>query len=402
MRAFSFALLIAAAPYCAAQPLQVGLASFNMAWAGTPADFKKHLEVCRAPAVNWCNSRARIEKGATEPSPVEKARAEKCQASFEAAAGGAEQAMVVAPCNAYGINAHTSKTIQPSDYQLKLEGLTTTVDTLIAAHGIRVIAFQEIRSEEVIRIVLGKHANRFGVCAAKHNAFQTLAFAWAKELAGTANPCREWTALAVKEDPADPASIRRLRPGLSVDLQIGQSKFAVLSVHLKSSCANLVTDKIFEGHLLTDAAQPCEVLSRQVIPLENAIENIASTSAKFVVMGDFNRRLDEEQSAKPPLNAIRTDGTHPASPNIAQSNGRPGSKYMWQEISDGKPGMVQVPLEGNPTCKGFVGLDHILASETLWSSQPSSTISRKLPVTRQVDQKIETSDHCPRFTQLVF
>ena len=119
-------------------------------------------------------------------------------------------------------------------------------------------------------------------------------------------------------------------------------------------------------------------------------------------MGDFNRRLDEEQDAKPAINAIRLDGTHPATSNTVALDGRPGSKYMWQEISDGNPGMVQVPLETNSLCKGFTGLDHILVSESLWSLQAPGTVSGKLPAVTQANQKIETSDHCPRYMRLAF
>ena len=275
-------LLVFMSSHCFAQTHSIGLAAFNMAWAGTVADFSRHHEVCSAPAVNWCNSRARIPKGAKEPTPAERSRAEKCQASFDFASGGVEKGMLVAPCNAYGLNAQTAPAVKPTDYQLKLDGLTRTIDALIKTQNVGVFAFQEVKSEEVIRTVLGQHSARFGVCVAPHNAFQTVAFAWEKSLAVSANPCRDWTTLAIKEDLADPASLRRLRPGLSIDLQIGQSRFSVLNVHLKSSCANLIKSKDFEGHMLTDDVQPCQVLSRQVVPLENAIEQIAATSSRFV------------------------------------------------------------------------------------------------------------------------
>ena len=49
----------------------VGIAIFNMAWAGTIDDFKRHVEVCSAPEVNWCDSRIKIRRGAQHAEPEE-------------------------------------------------------------------------------------------------------------------------------------------------------------------------------------------------------------------------------------------------------------------------------------------------------------------------------------------
>ena len=191
-----------------AQLTDVGLAAFNMAWAGSAADFSRHYEVCGSLPEKWCNSRARILKGAKEPTPAEKSRAEKCQESFDLAAGGVEKGMLVAPCNAYGFNAQTAPAVTATDYQLKLDGLAQTIDALIKTQSIGLFAFQEVKSEDVIRTVLGKHSGRFGVCVASHNAFQSVAFAWERNLAVSANPCRDWASLAIKEDLADPEGVK--------------------------------------------------------------------------------------------------------------------------------------------------------------------------------------------------
>ena len=55
----------------AAAPMPVAIAAFNMAWAGTVADFQQHLAVCSAPQVNWCDTRARWQPGTTQASPGE-------------------------------------------------------------------------------------------------------------------------------------------------------------------------------------------------------------------------------------------------------------------------------------------------------------------------------------------
>jgi hypothetical protein len=62
------------------QAEEVGIASFNIAWAGTAADFKRHVDVCSAPDVQWCDTRAKTASGATAPTPAEETRAKQCPA----------------------------------------------------------------------------------------------------------------------------------------------------------------------------------------------------------------------------------------------------------------------------------------------------------------------------------
>jgi hypothetical protein len=50
---------------------EVGIASFNLAWMGSKDDFKKHLEACSAPQVNWCETRARTMPYAQSPTNEE-------------------------------------------------------------------------------------------------------------------------------------------------------------------------------------------------------------------------------------------------------------------------------------------------------------------------------------------
>ncbi|MFN0182821.1 MAG: hypothetical protein ACKVQR_03280, partial [Aquabacterium sp.] len=97
----TLALAQAASAQAPAAPVPVVVAAFNLAWAGTPDDFQRHLEVCSAPQVNWCDTRARWAPGTTQAPPEEMARAQACQAATIAAAGGREAALQVAPCNAY-------------------------------------------------------------------------------------------------------------------------------------------------------------------------------------------------------------------------------------------------------------------------------------------------------------
>lgn len=412
--AFSATSVLAqTAPAAASAPAKVlttGIASFNMGWAGTPAEFRKHVEVCGAPSVNWCDTRPRWERGTTTASDAEKERAAKCQEATIAAAGGKDKSMMVPPCNAYRaprpapgqarINPNDSR--KPEAYQEKIAQLTSTIENLIDKEGVRVIAFQEVSGAEVIKLVLGKYAGKFEVCAAKHNAFQTLAFAWDKTVTSKPGVCATEDKLAVLDPPGDPAAFRRVRPGLALELVINNAPVTFMNVHLKSGCANVVATDRYAARLLDDAFDACDVLNRQVAPLEEWIEAVAAKSPRFVWLGDFNRRIDEEEAANIPKDKVRTDGSDPAKPN-KPVNGKVPTRYLWPELNDGTLVMFQIPLstqEGG--CKGFSGLDHIVISEALKKINEGVVFSKKVGVFEKDGQAIETSDHCPRIAQLKF
>lgn len=380
---------------------EVGVAAFNLAWAGTQADFDKHIAVCTAETVKWCDTRAKMTKDAEQPTPEEQARAKSCQTAFAAAAGGPDQALQVAPCNAYKLTAKKWATGPATMYQEKLEGLKGTINTLVSEQKVGVIAFQEVKSAEAIREILGAHASSFETCAAPHNAFQTVGFAWKKSLGQ--GKCTPRPALSIKEDLSESSSIRKLRPGAELALTIGGQQITFLNVHLKSGCANLHDDPTFKGNLLTSRDTACSVLNRQIEPLESWIEDVAKRSPFFVVLGDFNRKLDEEAREAVAPNKVRTDGSLPNRTNTTDADGSVKSKYLWQEISDGSPALVQVPLGTSATgCKGFTGLDHILLSGDLNARQKVKVTSFKLPVQTKPKQVIGTSDHCPRVTKVAF
>jgi endonuclease/exonuclease/phosphatase family metal-dependent hydrolase len=382
-----------------------------MAWAGTAADFLQHRAVCGNPKVNWCETRARTLRGASAPTPEEDARAKACQDATLATVGGQDASMLIAPCNAYRSGQPPQPGVPPLDpnttrtaeaYQLKLDGLRATVEGLIANDGVRVIAFQEVKSSEVIQYVLGKFASQYDVCAARHNAFQTLAFGWDKKLTAKPGVCVTQADLAIKDPPNDPAAFRRVRPGLALTLTINKSPVTFMNVHLKAGCASVNnSNERFPGRLLTDANEACEVLNRQVPILENWIESVAATSPRFVLLGDFNRRIDDEAAMSIEKNQVRSDGTDPASPNKVDAKGKVATRYLWQELSDGTPTMHQIPLSTKDGgCTGFQGLDHIVISDALKKLNVGEIMSKKVSVVTKPDQIIETSDHCPRIAKL--
>jgi 5'-nucleotidase (lipoprotein e(P4) family) len=64
------------------------------------------------------------------------------------------------------------------------------------------------------------------------------------------------------------------------------NEFRLMSVHLKSGCP---------AGPLTAAGRNCELLTRQMAPLEAWIESEASAGRRFGVLGDFNRRFSLEK-----------------------------------------------------------------------------------------------------------
>lgn len=75
-----------------------------------------------------------------------------------------------------------------------------------------------------------------------------------------------------------------LRSGADVTLKLPGGFLRVLAVHLKSGC--------FEGRLTYRRNRACETLARQVPPLRGWIAERRAEGVPFVIMGDFNRRMD--------------------------------------------------------------------------------------------------------------
>lgn len=377
---------------------QIGVASFNLAWAGSQQDFDRHAAVCNA--VSWCDTRPKRGPGGARPDEAAVKAAAQCVADTERLAGGPAQAATMAPCNAYlGRNNSTPPT--SLDYAAKLAGLQATVDKLIETQGVRVLAFQEVRSAAVVKTLLGRYADRFEVCDAPHEGFQTVAFAWDRSLSQEAGRCSTNSELAVSDDPSDPKA-RKVRPGLALELQLPGRRVSFLNVHLKSGCANIVPTPIYQARLLDDPAPACVVLNRQVAPLERWLDSTAKTSPEYVLLGDFNRRIDEEAAAAIKPEQVRIDGSKPEGVPKEDATGKVATRYLWQELADANRSLSQVPLQAESSCRGFTGLDHIVLSGALAARQAPGLVSRKTAVIQSPAQRIEPSDHCPRSVTLTF
>jgi acid phosphatase len=151
------------------------------------------------------------------------------------------------------------------------------------------------------------------------------------------------------------------------------SEFRLMSVHLKSGCP---------AGPLTAPGRNCELLSKQVAPLEAWIETEARAGRRFGVLGDFNRRFSIEQGA-----ARDADGR--------QLN-------VYKEINDGDPPASQLtlittqarftPCTHDSEYKEFI--DNILIGRDLAKDVLKKSFVRV--VFNDEDAKTHwLSDHCP-------
>jgi hypothetical protein len=125
-----------------------------------------------------------------------------------------------------------------------------------------------------------------------------------------------------------------------------------------------------------------------------------------VVLGDFNRRIDDEKALSIARDQVRTDGSDPAGPNAAGADGQVATRYLWPEIDDGSVALFLLPLAASHAdCKGFNGLDHIVISSSLYAALarhgPAAIAARKVAAVLRAGQLIETSDHCPQIGQVL-
>ncbi|MER8824385.1 MULTISPECIES: hypothetical protein [unclassified Mesorhizobium] len=99
--------------------------------------------------------------------------------------------------------------------------------------------------------------------------------------------------LNVKSD--DNGTIRDVRWGLDVILRDGASRLRVLVVHLKSGCFDDRVDRKFftrDPALDPPAKFACDTLGRQMFPLHKWIRAREDAGEAWMIVGDFNRRLD--------------------------------------------------------------------------------------------------------------
>lgn len=220
-----------------------------------------------------------------------------------------------------------------------------------------VIAFQEAENEAAAARVFDparytilmeqRPGEASGSCGGKRpeQTFirQAVGFAVRKGITITRNP--DVTALSLGNP--------QLRSGVDIRVAAkGHQPLRLLTVHLKSGC--------FQGQ----RAAACGVLQQQVPVLESWIDAAANGPDRFIVLGDWNRRLAEPSDA------------------------------VWTELDDGKPTNADLRLADDgvtPRCdpRYTSFIDHIVLDR-----RASADLAGFAETTYAAGQK-HLSDHCP-------
>ncbi len=228
---------------------------------------------------------------------------------------------------------------------------------IVDAMDADVIAFQEVENEAAATRVFDparysivmerRPGEASGSCGGHHpnQAFirQAVGFAVRKGLTVVRNP--DVTDLSLGNP--------QLRSGVDIRVSApGRQPLRLLAVHLKSGC--------FEGKSST----ACGVLQQQVPVLERWIDAAAQGPDRFIVLGDWNRRLAQAGDA------------------------------VWTELDDGDPANADLRLADDsitPRCDPHYTafIDHIVLDK-----RAGSSFAGFVETTYAEGQK-HLSDHCP-------
>jgi len=150
-------------------------------------------------------------------------------------------------------------------------------------------------------------ADRYRIHLAEQGGAQKTGFAYRKDLAVTVMP------------DLDALSEHGLRAGADLEVKLEGKRVRMLAVHLKAFCVK---------KNLSSEDQDCERLSAQVPAVEGWIDARARSGEAFVVLGDFNRLLDDRDEVwlalddhDPP--GLQLKRTAPALGSLCQSQRKP-------------------------------------------------------------------------------
>jgi 5'-nucleotidase (lipoprotein e(P4) family) len=173
----------------------------------------------------------------------------------------------------------------------------------------------------------------------------------------------------------EPLSVENaVRRGVVVTFFPGTAnEFRLMSVHLKSGCP---------AGPLTAPGRNCELLSKQVAPLEAWIEEEARAGRRFGLLGDFNRRFSLEKGP------ARDEQGRQLNVFAELDDGEPASSRLVDITAKAK----FVPCTSDSEYREYI--DTVLLGEAL-----AKTIERKsfvrVPFKDEDSKSRWLSDHCP-------
>jgi endonuclease/exonuclease/phosphatase family metal-dependent hydrolase len=208
-----------------------------------------------------------------------------------------------------------------------------------------VIAFQEVDHRETAARIFPP--DRYSIHMARDHVMQRVGFAVRRGLRYEIHPDID----AIRLGPE-----QHLRSGVDMTLLLPGGSIRLLAVHLKKGCA--------DQNVLKPVGRSCLALHDQIGPLRDWIAARARDGAAFIILGDFNRRMD---SKDPFIAALKE-----AAPLARATQGR--SSPCW-----GAEGFIDHILAGGPA-SGWMRSDSLRVM-TYRESGPG--------------WKDRLSDHCP-------
>jgi endonuclease/exonuclease/phosphatase family metal-dependent hydrolase len=209
-----------------------------------------------------------------------------------------------------------------------------------------VIAIEEVDGREIAARIFPP--DRYSIHMTDDHVVQRVGLVVRRGLNYDVNP--DDTALAL---PGPPAA--HLRSGADITLHLAGGALRVLAVHLKTGCQR--------DNLTTSHRPQCKVLAEQLPPLQAWIAARKAEGAAFIVLGDFNRWMDDKDQLLAGLNE--------AAPLARATEG------------------VSSPCWG-----GERFIDHILAGGTAAQWMEPATLSVQVFHETGDEWKDRLSDHC--------
>jgi len=254
----------------------------------------------------------------------------------------------------------------------------------MAARGVDVLALQEVQGPVALARVLP--AGYRIACFTSRDDALNLAFV-VRRTFDMDFGCREYAALSLEDNPAVAWPVRR---GLELTLRGAGREIALLNVHLKAACPR--------GRMDDAGNAACRVLQAQAAPLEQWIEQQALAGRVFMVIGDWNRDLEQEVRGGFPA---RSDGSDPRSPVVAAQ-----VRNLFAEINDGDPPQSAMEIAKIDRSAALVAgchevLDHLVVGETMRRLLDPASLDDGRVAGRLVRVAPAASDHCMLETPLM-
>ena len=209
-----------------------------------------------------------------------------------------------------------------------------------------VVAFQEVDGPDVAARVFTP--DRYRILITADRVTQRVGFAVRRTITVEQNP--DLAGLDVSAPGRN-----RLRSGADITLTLDGNRLRLLAVHLKTGCHEA---------RLASPSRNCETLRSQVPALQGWITQRREDGVPFVLLGDFNRRMDKPDEVLAALNA--------AAPLQRATEGR-----------------------GSPCWGGGAFIDHIMAGGAARAWMQPDTLRVMVYRETGADAKEHLSDHCP-------